>query len=210
MWTESREHQPFPFHPLPGHPQASRPPGAQGRAVPKGPNSSPSPFPDVQLGRGTDQGTHWCMENTRMHSFHKDMPAEPVYVHRKATTRPSGRRAGAAVWCKDGAWVQGVNCLCDFGQVPVLSGLSHTPQWPQLTHPQESNCGPWCPFTIHQGPLLQPSSLAPRRASRPLTSLPSTAHLTSHFHLEPHFSEGLSADADFTSLSPTPCSTPAV
>lgn len=175
----------FLFTLLPGHPQASRPPGAQCRAVPKGPHSSLSPFPDVQLGRGTDQGTHWCMENTQMHPFHKDMPAEPIYVHRKATTRPSGRHAGAALWCKDGAWVQGVNCLCDFGQVPVLSGLSHMPQQPQLTHPPGEQLWPFVPFH-HPSRSFTPALLSCRSKSKPSSDL--TA-----LHGPPHFSLPLGA-----------------
>ena len=84
--------------------------------------------------------------------------------------------------------------LCDVGQVPDLPGLPVGHSSPSLPTLRGASAAP-SPCSVPLGPLLQlPSS--------DLTAVGPPPHFC--LHGQPGFSEGLSADADFTSSSSSP------
>lgn len=118
------------------------------------------------------------------------------------------------------------DCLCGDGLLGQQCGV-RSMVWPGafpcaiatwLTHPQENSSSPVRPSHFHQGPLLQPASRAPQGASLASTasrppSLPASqppGAPRSRPRRELRFSEGLSADGDFTSSPTAPCPAPAV
>lgn len=111
-----------------------------------------------RTGEGVGRHTLGCWPAYRTHRctlFPRTpqlLGAEPAYAHVNVSMQPS--------FCADS--VLGQQCG---DRNRVWPGAFPCAIAPWLTHPQEDSRGPLWPFLVHEGPLLQPTSLAPQRAS---------------------------------------------